>query len=575
MLVATSSAAPLRSTHGSASKSNCGHVAKLIFAFPSSGAALIPPGSCKCPGKPCNGLDHVSAQSPQQLFAREKLKSGLGKLTFSSTAPPLPFTCSLSNKGIGTILPGGKTSRDGPVIFNVSQGVFSCWATDGSPRSTGMQYTSGTEQIIAGKTHLVIKHDPVFGMVRTRSGGWKIQVHQGAVLVGRLQGKTLVTVRRSQQVVAESDGTLGAVGKLVPDTNLKAAFLAVQPALCEKPVLTADAKGSHPQGLAKDRTGNIWFTDDGTSPGIGVYHSDGSITEYTPKNSGLNPGTLPRFITMPDKRGDIWFTDDGATPALGMINPATKTIREFTVPPAAKGATCPKSVGESTGMGSCPWAPVVAPRGIIWFTNRVTAATGIGMYNPATKQWKEFGANLGPGSDPEGIAVGADGNLWFTDDNATAPAIGRITPSGTISEFSKGLGKGHLPRGITAGSDGTIWFADEQAGGGLIGMINPKTASTVGSIEYDVSANGGVQGSLPEGLAADRKGDIWFTDQVGPPGAIGLLNPQTGSIIEKRFANSAKPIGIIVTSNDELWYLDQDSAAAKVGTISPSSTACS
>ena len=113
-------------------------------------------------------------------------------------------------------------------------------------------------------------------------------------------------------------------------------------------------------------------------------------------------------------------------------------------------------------------------------------------------------------------------------------------------------------------------------GGGLIGTINPKTAATTGSIEYDVFANGGLQGSLPEGLAADHKGNIWFTDQVSPPGAIGLINPRTGGIIEKRFTtNSAKPIGIIVTSNDELWYLDQDSAAAKVGTISASSTTCS
>ena len=105
-------------------------------------------------------------------------------------------------------------------------------------RSTGgLKSASSTEQVIAGKTSLVIKKDPVFGMVRTPSGGWKIQVHKGAVLVGRLNGKKLVSVRRGQQVVAASNGSLGTVGKLVPDTNLKAAFLAVQPALCEKPVL--------------------------------------------------------------------------------------------------------------------------------------------------------------------------------------------------------------------------------------------------------------------------------------------------------------------------------------------------
>src|SRR4029077_1006421 len=88
-LAATSSAAPLRATHGSAIKSSCSRVAKLTLALePSNGASVTPPASCKCPGKPCTGLGNVSAQSPQQLFARETLKSGLGKLVFSSTAPP-------------------------------------------------------------------------------------------------------------------------------------------------------------------------------------------------------------------------------------------------------------------------------------------------------------------------------------------------------------------------------------------------------------------------------------------------------------------------------------------------------
>ena len=531
----------------------------------------------------------MSDQSPQQLFAGETLSSGYGKLTFSSTAAPLPFKCNIQNSGSGVVLPG-KRGPGGPVIFEVSSGVFACWATDGSRRLTGTKFASRTEQVIAGKTRLVVKGDPVFGMVKTPTGGWKIQVHQGAVLVGSVNGKRLLSVGESQQVRTASNGSPGKVKNyLVPDTHIKAAFLAVQPALCETPILSADATGSHPEGLAKDGAGNIWFTDDGATPGIGEYHANGTTTEYTGANNsllqgtGLLPGTLPRFITTPDKNGDIWFTDDGATPAIGMIDPATNpaTIDEYTIPAAPAGGTCPP-LGEATGNGSCPWNPVVGPDGNIWFTNRDTTSPAggitngaIGMYDPATKEWSEFSANLNPGSDPEGIAVDRAGTLWFTDDNGPMPAIGRITPTGTITEFSNGLVKGHLPRGITAGLDGTIWFADEKPGGGLIGMINPKTAATTGSIEFDILGNGGLSGSLPEGLAADHKGNIWFTDQAGPPGAIGLINPMTGGIVEKTFKDkNATPIGILVTSKDELWYLDQAAGAAKVGTISPSSKPC-
>ena len=406
--------------------------------------------------------------------------------------------------------------------------------------------------MIAGKTRLVIKKDPVFGMVRTRSGGWKIQVHQGAVLVGRVNGKGLVAVNTRQQVVAGSNGSLGPVRKLVPDTNLKAAFLAVQPALCEKPILSANAKGSHPQGLAKDRAGNIWFTDDGASPGIGVYHSDGSITEYTPKNSGLNAGTLPRFITMPDKHGDIWFTDDGTTPALGMINPATKTIREFTVPPAAKGATCPRSVGEQTGTGSCPWAPVLGPHGSIWFTNRVTTAPGIGMYNPATKQWKEFGANLDTGSDPEGIAAGTDGNLWFTDDNVETPAIGKVTPDGTITEFSKGLGKGHLPRGITTGPDGNHLVRGRAARRWAHRGDQPEDGGHHRQHRVRRLRERRAPGEPAGGARRRPQGRHLVHGPGWSPRGDRIDQPADRERSSRRGStNSAKPIGIIVTSNDE------------------------
>jgi virginiamycin B lyase len=75
--------------------------------------------------------------------------------------------------------------------------------------------------------------------------------------------------------------------------------------------------GAIPRGLVEGPEGDMWFTDQGTTPAIGRITPSGTITEYT---TGLPAGSVPTQITV-GADGKLWFTDDGSTHAIGTVAP--------------------------------------------------------------------------------------------------------------------------------------------------------------------------------------------------------------------------------------------------------------
>jgi virginiamycin B lyase len=343
---------------------------------------------------------------------------------------------------------------------------------------------------------------------------------------------------------------VGAVTQLKADPALQPSLCQLTPDLRETDVQPAVGgnPGSHPQGLAPDPSGNIWFTDDGPTPAIGRFElATGKITEIS---DGLPPGSAPRWIA-PDRQGKIWFTDDGTTPAIGRLDPKTNKITEFT---------------KGLAAGSVPWAIVFNPVDHrLWFTDHSTNNPAIGSLDPKNGTIHEYAKGLNVSSHPEGIEVDKSGDLWFTDDSDHRPALGTADhATHAIHEYSKGLVEGSLPRGIAVGPDGNLWFADERTspphnsapnapGDGLIGRINRLTKAID---EFSIAQNGGNSDSIPEGLAS-ANGRIWFTDD-GATKAIGAVDPATGAMAETTtsLAANSQPVGIVVTKSG-LWFTDQ------------------
>ena len=499
---------------------------------------------CACPGGKCSNV-----AKNQRLFANETMFSGGGKITFKSVVTGVPnLTCIVSPKSRNVIYPQVPTRPSERAVLRVVGGATSCQVERGDVK------TAKNAVFVIHNTRLTVHPmiDPVFGMkaVGKRS---LIQVKKGRVRVGSK------AVARNQQVVVLDNGTsVGVVTTLKLDPALRPGLCALTPELRLTDVRTASGAhpGGNPIGLAPDRDGNLWFTDDAT-PAIGRYNiATGKITY--PQSGGLRPDSIPRFIVA-DTNGAIWFTDAGATPAIGMINPKTQTIVEYNLPPE-----------------SVPWNPAYDPvHKVVWFTDQRQPTGAIGAFDPKTKAITEYTDGLIPGSHPEGLVVDARGNVWFTDDNGPRPAIGVLDgATHVIHEYESGLVAGSLPRGITIDPAGNVWFADERTidnskrnapGDGLIGMIR-TTDPKHRIVEYAVAENGGNRHSIPEGLTWYR-GYVWFTDD-GATKAIGRIDPATGAITEssKNLLADSQPIGIVV-ANNVLWFTDRKRDAPKIGRL--------
>ena len=300
---------------------------------------------------------------------------------------------------------------------------------------------------------------------------------------------------------------------------------------------TGLAAGSDPEWITAGADGNLWFTDEGTTPAIGRITPSGQITEFS---AGLNPGAEPAGITAgPD--GNLWFTDPG-THAIGQITPSGQ-ITEFSSP-------------EYPSMD--PQQIATGPDGNLWFTDQGTTAA-IGRITPSG-QITEFstGLNLGGfNSVLVGIAAGPDGNVWFTDEGTDA--IGQITPSGQITEFSNPQNPDFNPVEITAGPDGNLWFTD-QGYPDSIGRITPSGQIT----EFTDPQNPDFD---PERIVAGPDGNMWFADW-GDNRAIGQITP-SGQITETGLAPYTYPVGITVGPDGNLWFADAGGAIGRIGSGAP------
>src|SRR2546421_585509 len=236
------------------------------------------------------------------------------------------------------------------------------------------------------------------------------------------------------------------------------------------------------QLIAPGADGNLWFTDQGSTPAIGRITPSGAIHEFS-----TGAGTGPYGIA-PGPDGNVWFADGAG--AIGRITPSG-TITEF-----------------SSGLpaGSIPQGIAPGPDGNLWFTD--PGAKAIGRITPSGVI-NEFSNGLNPNPNPQLIAPGADGNLWFVDDGTTR-AIGRITPSGVITEFdnTNGLNANSTPFFIAPGADGSLWFTD-QAGTQIIGRIGTGSPAASQALPQ-------VVGSGQAGTRQSCLGDRW-ADWAGVP----------------------------------------------------------
>lgn len=177
----------------------------------------------------------------------------------------------------------------------------------------------------------------------------------------------------------------------------------------------------------------------------------------------LYAGSTPRFVAAgPD--GNVWFTDNGSTPAIGMVNARTGAVTEWSV--ALNGG----------GAGRSPSTIAAGPNGNLWFADAVPASPAIGEFSPTTHAITEYGHSNGlqTGSLVNGTMEGPDGNMWFTDQAVTvgdAPietlclTVSQVctnddVASHAIHEFPTLTYPASIGNSGGIGADGDLWWTD-------------------------------------------------------------------------------------------------------------------
>jgi virginiamycin B lyase len=174
------------------------------------------------------------------------------------------------------------------------------------------------------------------------------------------------------------------------------------------------------------------------------------------------------------------------------------------------------------------------------------------------------GPETAPLGEPSGITVAPDGSLWFAQTHNNK--IGRITTDGVITQFSLPAASctglpfdlGCEPTGIAADKNGDIWFTEADAN--RIGRFHPATTTFT---EYPLP-----QGSIsPGGIALGSDKRIWFTFEqaVGSRGGIGAIDPaDAGSAADPKITEydmlasdspmTSEPSAITAGESGVLWF---------------------
>ena len=300
-----------------------------------------------------------------------------------------------------------------------------------------------------------------------------------------------------------------------------------------------------PTRIAIDKTDTVWFIESNLNK-IGRFHpAKGVFSEHNIPT----PSSAPTDITI-SNTGKLWLTESNSN-QIGVLDPVSLAFKEYDIPTIAS---------EPSRIAS-------DPRGNIWFTEFY--GNKIGMFDPRKEVFREYPVPT-PASRPSGIVVDKKGIVWFLETEGNK--LARLNPQdGAIQEFD--LPRSHeTPRDIAIDGTGALWF------GGHIGRnlmtFNPVTKKfktflmpSNGAIE---GLTAGIDGKIFCTLLTSNKIAVFnpvtsafleldvigFTMQQNKQDRKPVTSALSGS--DESASKKSKPNGIAADSRGDIWFTDTD-----------------
>ncbi len=352
---------------------------------------------------------------------------------------------------------------------------------------------------------------------------------------------------------------LASVASGVPEIN-QSGYRVVQYPL---------PKGSTtPFAIAVDnKTGNVWFVEQGSNQ-IGMLDpSSGVIREYSIPTASSTPTAI-----AVDSFGNVWFSELSSN-RLGELKDGV--ITEFDVPSSSE-----EIQGHSTPQSCGPTEVVPRAQDRIWvvciFSNEIDE------FFPANETFQSFELPVFL-SGPAGLVFDKSGNFWFTA--ADAEMIGH----GIVSELKNGTSSGitefapinktyvfsfkettsylgstktvesslPTPSGIGISPDGnTLWISEHVDSS--FDSYNIQTGSLDRYWTSQTDDQYGYSVSLPNGLVINDNGTVWIAEHYG--NKIAEFDPYAGTLTEYLVpccnSSIAGPYTLTLGQNGTVWFVE-------------------
>jgi streptogramin lyase len=190
---------------------------------------------------------------------------------------------------------------------------------------------------------------------------------------------------------------------------------------------------------------------------------------------------------------------------------------------------------------------VAGPDEALWFTPAVDLSLGRITTEGAVSAVPVLPGRVCSYCKTRHLTVAPDGSLWLTDPNENA--VIRIARDRTVTTFPLATADAR-PWGIAADRQGNVWFTEADAN--QIGRVTLSGALQ----EYALPTSNSMPNTMPKGIAVDDRGNGWFTESKA--NKIGRISPQ-GVIDEFKIPTlDSNPQCITFGPDGAMWFTESD-----------------